>query len=246
MGARANGMASASACLSDIWSLTNNPAGLAKTKSVAAAFTYHAVPSFTSFNRTSAGIVTPVKWGVAGAGVFRFGDDLYSEQIFSLGLANTFGLASLGLKVNWLQYRAEGLETRTALTLSFGGIATLNSKILVGAHIVNINQPVINDLTEERVPTKLIAGIAYQPSAQLLLAGEVEQAVGHLPFIKAGLEYLIHKKIFFRTGFRLRPATGSFGAGYKTAKFQLDYAVQLNSPSGLSHEASAVCYFIRR
>src|SRR5690349_10705923 len=151
MGARAHGLGYSSSCLGDAWSMANNVAGLAKVETASAAFSYHAIPSFKSFNRMTAIMTAPLLGGTAGASLFRFGDDLYNEQIMSAGFANTFGLASLGLKINYIQFHAEGLETVGVFTASFGGIATLTPQLSFGAHILNINQPVINDLTGEKI-----------------------------------------------------------------------------------------------
>lgn len=238
MGARANALGNASSCLSDVWSLSNNIAGLAKTDRIAAGFSYHAVPTFSSFNRMAAVFGVPIKTGVLGMSAFRFGDDLYNEQIISTGFANTFGLASLGIKINLIQYRGEGLPIRKALTASFGGIATLTKRLFFGAHVHNINQPVINELTGERIPTRLVAGIALKPSDNLFLSAEVDKDLEYVPVFKSGLEYLVLKKIAFRTGFNFDPEAGFFGVGFKATKFELSYALQLSEPYGISHQAT--------
>lgn len=243
MGARANGMAYASSGLSDVWSLTNNIAGLAKLDQPEIAFSYHAIPSFKFFNRMATVFAMPLKSGVGGASVFRFGDDLYNEQIVSLGFANSFGLASLGVKVNYLQYSAEGMGTTIAFSVSFGGIAELTPQISVGAHIVNINQPVINKVTEEKIPTRLIAGMAFKPSEKVSLISEIEKDLEHSATWKTGLEYQVVKKIAFRTGFNLNPEVAFFGIGFKLRKLVLDYALQFNSPPGLSHQATVAYKF---
>src|SRR5690606_20338041 len=113
-GARARGMGNVSACLGDVWSMTNNVAGLTEVEHAAAAASRHAIPAFPSFNRMAAVFGLPIASGAGGLSAFRFGDDLYDEQVLSLGYANVFGLASLGIKGNYIQYRAERLETRTA------------------------------------------------------------------------------------------------------------------------------------
>lgn len=238
MGARANALGNASACLSDVWSLSNNIAGLAKTERPAAGFAYHAVPYLKSFNRMAAVFAVPLKQGVVGTSAFRFGDDLYNEHILSLGFANTFGLASLGIKANFVQYRGEGTPLHTAFTVSFGGIATITKQLLFGAHVLNMNQPVINELTGERVPTRLVAGIALRPSDKLHVTAEIEKDLEYTPSFKAGLEYVFLKRIAFRTGFNFNPEAGFFGLGFKTGKFGLDYALQFNDPTGISHQAT--------
>ena len=243
MGARAHGMGSSSSCLSDVWSISNNIAGLANTKRITAAFSYHSVPSFKFFNRMAAAFAVPAGPGVAGAGVFRFGDDLYNEQIVSLGFANTFGLASLGLKINCIQYQADGLRARRAFTISFGGLAKLSPHLLFGAHIVNINQPVINEWTEERVPTRLVAGVAFTPSEKVTLASEIEKEPDYRATFKCGLEYQALKRIAFRTGFNIHPQAGFFGLGFKQKKLYLDYSLQYDDTTGISHQATVAIEF---
>ena len=243
MGARAEGMGNASACLRDVWSITNNIAGLASMRGATAGFSYQAIPSAPFLNRMAAVFALPVKPGVAGLGVFRFGDDLYNEHVLSAGFANTFGLALLGLRVNYVQYKANRLGTTTALTASFGGIATITPELLFGAHILNINQPIIDESTGERVPTKLHAAIAFIPSDKLTLATEIEKHLRYRAVLKAGIEYEAFKKITFRSGFNLHPQASYLGVGFKPRKFTLDYGVQLTQAFGLTHQAAVTYQF---
>lgn len=243
MGARAEGMGNASSCNGDVWSMTNNIAGLARTQGAAAGFSYHAIPSAPFFNRMAAVFALPVKPGVAGIGVYRFGDDLYNEQVLSAGFANTFGLASLGVRLNYLQYQTQGVGTTSVLTVSFGGIATITPQLLFGAHILNINQPVIDESTEERAPTKLHAAVSFVPSGKLTVTAEVEKDLRYRAMLKAGIEYEAFKKLAFRTGFNLHPEAGYFGLGFKLRKFGLDYALQLNHAFGLTHQATVTYHF---
>lgn len=246
MGARAHGMGNASACLSDVWSITNNIAGLANTRSTCAGFSYHAIPSTPFFDRMAAVFALPVKRGGAGVGIFRFGDALYNEQMLSAGFANTFGLASLGLRVNYLQYQADGFGAARALTVSFGGIATITPQLLFGAHILNINQPIIDESTGERAPTKMHASIAFVPSKKLTVAAEIEKDVRHRAMLKAGVEYEVLKKITFRSGFNVHPEAAFFGLGFKPRrKLTLDYALEVNHAFGLMHQATAT-YHLKR
>jgi hypothetical protein len=139
--------------LYDEWSLFNNVAGLSRADHLSAGFTYEAHPPLTSFNRLAAVCVVPIKTGTLSAGAFRFGDALYNEQLISCGYANEFGLASLGIKVNYIQYRAEGFGSKGMFSFSFGGIANLTKILAVGAHITNITQGEISADEDERLQT---------------------------------------------------------------------------------------------
>jgi hypothetical protein len=241
IGARVNAMGYAASCEQNVWSLFGNPAGIASTSQAESFFTYEAMPSFPGFNRMAAGIVLPAKLGVAGAGVYRFGDDLYNEQILSAAFANTMGLASLGVRGNVVQYNAEGFGTKHLFTVSLGGLVQFTPWLWVGAFIVNVNQPKIE--SSQRVPTRLYIGIAAQPSSHCFITAEVEKDLDMKALLKAGLEYEVHRKVSLRTGLNLFPGAGYAGVGFKPAWFRLDYAFSFIPVMGAKHQASVTYPF---
>jgi hypothetical protein len=245
IGARANSLGYASACIEDEWSLFNNIAGLAKVDQATAAFTYDTWPAFKSFNRTALAIVMPAKIGVVGIGAFRFGDKLYSEQILATAFSNTFGLASLGLKINYIQYSAQGFGTKSLFSVSFGGIAHLTEKISLGAQIININQPKISSDNDEKLPTILITGIAFKLSSKTFIATEIEKNLDYPAIWKTGIEYQPHKKFILRTGFNINPTAAFLGFGFRPLKFKLDYAYHHSFDMGSRHQAT-VGYIFKR
>ena len=238
MGSRAAGLGYTSSCLDDEWAVFNNIAGLAKIEKVTASFTYDAQPSFKPFNRMAAVVAVPLKFTVAGAGVFRFGDQLFSEQILALGFSNTFGLAALGAKVNYIQYRAEGFGTKGVLTISFGGIAKLTDKISVGAHIINLNQPNLSKTDGEKLSTILIVGTLFKLTSQTFVTTELEKDLNYQVKWKMGVEYQPYKKFTFRTGFNVNPTSAFFGFGCRAKKLKLDYAYQHNFSLGAKHQGT--------
>jgi hypothetical protein len=246
MGARSASLAFASSTLGDEWSLFNNVGGLAKVNQFSGAFAYEVRPSLLGTKRVAAALNAPFKFGTAGFGFFRFGDDLYSEQIISGGFSNQLGIASLGLKANYIQYRAEGFGTKSAISISFGGIAEITPKISIGAYVTNINQPKISIQDNERIPTKLTAGISFKPSDKILLLTEVEKDINYDPTIKGAFEYTIHKKVFFRTGFNLQPNAGFFGLGFNARRVKIDYGMQYSSILSFIHQASAIYRFQKK
>lgn len=237
------GLAYSSATLKDEWALFNNPSGLAAIKQPVAAFTYDAYPDFAAFSRMAAVFAVPTGPGVTGIGVYRFGDDLYNEQLISAAFANKLGIASLGIKANYIQYHAEGFGNVNAFTLSFGGIAQLTPLLAIGAHIININQPKLSKLNEETLPTVLLVGLAFTPSEKILFTTEIEKDLSHESSWKTGFEYKIHAKVSARTGFAIHPGIACAGLSWKTKKFNLDYAFQYNLNLGASHQATVAYHF---
>ncbi len=239
MGAKSAALGYASAALADEWALFNNAAGLATLKKPSVAFAYEINPSLPGADRTAAGFSLPSHFGTVGVGLFRFGDQLYSEQLVSAAFANKFGLAALGVKLNYIQYRAEGFETRSALSISVGGIAEITPQITVGAYIVNLNQPEIAAQNGEQLPTKLVTGIKLDPTPTISLMGEVEKDLDFDPVVKGAIEYRLYKKIQFRTGFNFNPRSFFTGLGYNTSRLQIDYGVQFNPVLQTVHQISS-------
>lgn len=246
MGGRAAGMGFASSALSDEWSLFNNPGSLGQQNQITAAAAYEIRPDLLTTNRLVFNFQTPLKWGALAAGVFRFGDDLYNEQIISAGYGNKLGIATLGLKVSYVQYRAEGFQTTGAVSLDFGGLVKLTDHLLVGAYITNLTQSSYH--TEggyENLPTRLTAGITYTPSKSLLITTELDKDIDYEAIWRTGLEYSYKEKIFFRTGFNLNPQAAFAGLGGRTKKIKADYAITFNPYSGMAHHVS-VNYFVSK
>jgi len=241
MGARANGMGYTSSALFDTWGIFNNIAGIAKLESTSAAFAYDAHPSLAGANRTAMAFAMPLKIGVVGAGAYRFGDDLYNEHVLSAGFGSQFGLAALGAQINYIQYRTEGFGSKGVWSINLGGIAELTPQISVGAYIININQPEIND--QEKLPTKLVAGLGFKPIEKVFLTTEIEKDLDYDPIWKTGLEYKFHDKFCARTGYNINPNTAFFGLGFQTKKFTIDYALQHSSSLRISHQASVLYQF---
>lgn len=245
MGARSSGVGRTSSCLHDEWSMLNNVGGLAKVDKPTVGFTQEIAPSIIAFNRTAVTCVMPLSYGVAGMSLFRFGDDLYNEQMISLGFANTFGITSIGLKINYIQYRVDGFGSKGVFTVGVGGITRLTKKILIGTYITNINQPSLSETDKEHLPTIITAGLGVNASDHILITTELEKDLDYDPTLKAGMEYSFNKKFRARTGFNVNPDAFFFGCGFISSKFRLDYAFQYNPTLGNSHQAS-VAYVFRR
>lgn len=239
MGARAAGMGYASSGVTDDWSLFNNVGAIGSVEKMSAAAAYEIRAQLNSANRIAFAFNSPIRWGVATMGAFRFGDELYNEQILSAGFGNKFGIAALGIKVNYIQYQASGFGTHSAFSVDFGGLAQLTDQLSVGAYITNLNQAKIStDYDSERLPTQLTVGLTFKPKENLFITTELDKDIDYDATWRTGLEYSFKEKFFVRTGFNLNPQAGFFGLGIRKKRIQADYAIQFNSVIGASHQAS--------
>ncbi len=244
IGARAAGLGYASSTLIDGASLFNNVGALGWLKKSSCFVAYEVQPNLPGANRTAAGLSLATRWATTGIGFFRFGDDVYNEQVVSAAIGNKFGIASLGAKANYVQYHANGFGINTALSLDFGGLAQITPHILIGAFIVNVTQSSLTN--DERLPTKLTAGIGFKPSDSFFLITEIEKDLGYQATWRVGTEYTVHKKIFLRTGFNLHPTAAFMGVGAQARRLRIDYAIQYSNPFMGTHQASALISLERK
>lgn len=246
LGARAMGMGYASVALKDEWSVFNNIAGIAYQQNTSTAFTLESFPAASFLNRMAAVLVVPTKLVNMGLGVFRFGDDVYNEHIVTLGAANKLGIASLGARVNYIQYRAIGFGTAQAISFSIGGIADITPTLQVGATMDNVIQPEISKETNERIPTRVSSNLTWKPDDKLMAALEAVKDLDHDMTIRAGAEYAVSPKFCMRLGYQINPSSAFAGVGFRSKHFKLDYAMQLFSPLGFIHQASVTYPFIKK
>lgn len=243
VGARSMGMGFSSSTLADEWSLFNNVGGLGKISQASANFSYEIKPALIGANRLAASLLLPTKLAAMGLGIFRFGDDVYSENLVCFGLGNTIGNTSLGAKANYIQYRVEGFGTNAAVSFDVGGISRLTPQVSVGAYITNLTQAKLSDTDDQRLPTKLVAGLGFKPSDKIFLITEIEKDLDYPVSCHSGFEYAVYRKVFFRTGFNMNPNAAYFGLGGQKKNLKVDYALALNQLMGPAHQASVVYLF---
>lgn len=238
ISARASGAAYTASCIPDPWAVFNNPGGIAHLDEIAVLIAFENKYQTEGLNSMAAGVIIPTDIGTTGVTVFRFGDDIYNEQVASLSYANKFGIASLGVRLNYMQYSIESVGTKSVFTVDFGGLATITPHLSVGGYIRNLNQAQMAELAEERVPVILNAGISYQPTDKIMLNIETEKDIDYRPEFRTGIEYKFLEKLAARTGVKLKPFTNYFGIGLYLTKLSIDYAVTATRIPGISHQAS--------
>lgn len=246
MGAEANGMAYASSCLTGPWALLNNVGGLTGISAVTMSASCELSPSLPWARRSALAIGLPLKLTTIGIGAYRFGDRLYSEQMVTAGFSNKLGLASLGMRFDYIQYRAESFGNKSALSICLGGIAEITPSISVGAFMTNINQAWLSREQNERLPTSMSVGVGIKPTENLFIAAEAEGGLEQSLSYRSGIAYRATKGFVARTGFSLNPDTAFIGIGFTISKLTLDYAFQYHSRVFSSHQASIAYTFANK
>ena len=237
MGARGAAMGYANFAVPDESALLNNVGGLSRVKRTSVFFACEAAPELPGANRKAAAATWVSNLGAVGVSLFRFGDNRYNEQILSAGFSNSLGIASLGAKVNYIQYQAEGFGTKNTITIDVGGLAEITPLLSVGAGIFNLTQSTIAE--GEQLPVIMVAGLGFKPDTRFLLTTEIEKQLRFPTIWKMGLEYSAHNKIFFRTGFNLSPMAVFAGLGIRVKRIAMDYSIRYSRVLGIAVQGSA-------
>lgn len=239
-GARSEGMGHANTTLVDEWSILNNIGGISGLEKGSVFFGYNRFFNIDGFDKVAVGIIQPFGFGSVGVSAFRFGDQLYSEQMLSSAFGNKIGFVRLGFRASYYQMRIDEFGTSSAFQFDLGGIVELLPSISFGAYISNFTASKLNNVEKSKLPVIMKVGISYQPTEDIILNLDVHKDVDFGPEVRGGLEYRIIEKVYVRTGLNSKPFKAYFGGGLTFGRFKVDYAVTSHQYFGISHQASVV------
>ncbi len=256
-GARAQGLGQATAALDgdqgEVWAVANNAAALGSVTRPAAGVYAENRYLIPSLNVAAVALALPLgrveaasgvlparaSRGVFGAEAQRFGGALYNEIRLGAAYGYRLGVVSVGARVDLLQVSFQDLGSRRAVVGSLGGQADLiPNQLSFGAYLYNLTQARLADYQDERVPTVLRAGLAYQPTKQVLLLAEAEKDVAREPSFRGGVEYRPAPPLAVRLGYVSLSQQTTGGVGVRTGSFQFDYAAGYQRALGLSQYLS--------
>ena len=243
-GGRSWALANASVANRDAFSFYNNPAGLSHLKNIYGFSCYDRRYNLADLQTISFGVIKPIKIGVVGLGISRFGGEYYHEHQLSIAYSQKINMVSLGAKINLLQTGIQDIGVKRVLTFEMGAIAELiPQKLLFGFHIYNFTQTKLASYQDERVPTVMKAGVSYHPIEKLMINIETEKDIDYPAIFKCGIEYEIVKHFKLRTGFSSKPFASYFGFGFSPKNLQFDYAFRSHPQLGTSHHISVCLKF---
>ena len=239
-GAKNEALGSPVSISTDEWALWRNPAGLASVEQPIVSSSIRRSQSLSATTKSVLGLA-PMKFGTAAIGVSSFGDDIYNESMASLGFANRFGLASIGIRTDVNQLRIDGNSTHRVFGVTIGCIAKITQRLSIGISARNINLPEWSH--GQPLPIVLNTGIAYTPADNFMVVAEVEKNTDFDPSFKGGFEYSMRKKFFARTGFNLFPNAAFGGVGLRMWRLGFDYALKFQYLTGYAQQLSIAFRF---
>lgn len=237
IGARSNGLANASLCLDDVWSVYNNPGafGMMDKSGVGVSYENRFLLSELSTQALAFGYHTE-KIGNFGLHFQQYGFELYREMqgglTYGMQLFDNF---SAGVSVNYHRIRlAENYGSKNLVTAALGMNYAMNEDLQIGFRVQNISRTRLAEFDDERMPTNFALGFKYAFSDKAFWTVEAEKDLIYPVNVKSGIEIQPHDIFAVRLGINTYPFQSAFGFSLKLKSFQLDLATQWHTQLGIS------------
>jgi len=230
----------------DVFSLFNNPAGLAQMNWREIGIFYSPAPF--GLSELANGYVAyhePTSIGSFAIGGMSYGFDLYREAKFSLGYSyNYINKFFAGLTINYQTVSVKNYGNDGALFFNIGGLVYVSDELRLGFAIQNINRATYGNEADQ-IPVVLNAGLSYDVVNGLTVNFAIEKDIKYKASVQFGINYDIIEYLSLRTGFSNEPSKYSAGIGINYSMFSFDYAIFTHTDLGLTHQAGILISFGR-
>ncbi|MBI4810680.1 MAG: hypothetical protein HY800_04425 [Ignavibacteriales bacterium] len=136
----------------DIWAISYNTAGLSQLTSYQVSFYYSPQPfGLTELSTASAAAAIPLRFGVIGFSLRKFGFELYREYSGIVSYARSIAGVHLGVNLNYHSVHIDNYGSDAALGVDLGVLVKSFDRISWGVFLKNINSPTIGS-TREKLP----------------------------------------------------------------------------------------------
>lgn len=239
-GAQALGMANAAVAMQGTWSLFQNQAGLTTVEGLTAGAFYQSRFAMRELSTTGFGVAHPLGNGVVGLSYLQYGFSAYREQRVGLAYAMRLGEGfDAGIQFDYIGvFLGGGYGSSSAFTVQGGFRYEASEHVVLAGHVYNPVRAHVSEFNDERLPSVLRLGAQYRFTDRVNLNAEVRK---HLEFpvtLAVGCEYEPVEHFFVRAGVAGGPSRYSFGAGYRTGRFQFDLAASHNEFLGFTPQLS--------
>ena len=246
-GAKQNSMSNSGVALSnDVFSIFNNPAGLAQMNWKEVGLYYSPAPfGLKELANGYAAYNQPFSFGSIAIGGMTYGYKLYRENkvtfAFSYNYKNKF---FAGAAINYHTVKIQNYGSSSAIYFNVGGLAYILKNLRWGFDIQNLNRATFGKY-EDQIPVIFNSGFSYDVIKTFSLNIAIRKDIRYKASLLIGLDYNIISNLSLRTGFSNEPTRFSAGIGINFSSFSLDYAVTTHQDLGLTHQFGLVIAFSR-
>ena len=244
-GARQISMANSDVALAnDVFSLFNNPAGLAQLNWREVGIYYSPAPfGLTELSNGYVAYNEPFNFGSISIGGMTYGFELYRESKIVLGYSYNYeNILFAGATVNYHTYSIKNYGSTSAFYFNLGGLVYILDELRWGFVVNNLNRASIADI-DDQIPMVLSTGFSYDILQNFSLNFALEKDIRFNPSIQFGIEYDIIEYLSLRAGTSNDPSRFTAGLGINYSIFSLDYAFFTHQDLGLTHQAGIILSF---
>ena len=244
-GAKQISMSNSDVALSnDVFSLFNNPAGLAQMNWRELGIYYS--PSPFGFSELANGFIAyhePFDFGSIGVGAMTYGFELYRENKISVGFSyNYLNKFFAGAAVNLHTVSIKNYGSDNTFYLNIGGLFYLTQNFRLGFSVQNLNRASFGN-EKDNIPLIYNTGFSYGVMEDLTFNLAAEKDIRYNYSLRGAIEYYLLEYLSLRSGFSNEPSSYSAGIGINYSYFSLDYAFFTHTDLGLTHQAGLIISF---
>ncbi len=228
----------------DVFSLFNNPAGLAQLDWREIGLFYSPAPfGLKELANGFIGYLEPTSYGNIGFGAMTYGFDLYRENKVSIGISKNFSNSFfLGITTNLHSLSIKNYGSDLSFSFDVGFLSYIMNDLRIGFCYKNITR---SSFGKERnqIPTLFGIGVSYSPRDNSNIQIAAEKDLDMPISLRLGIEYFIIKYVALRTGFTSEPDKFTLGLGIIYSFMQFDYAIFNHQDLGLTHQIGIIISF---
>jgi len=244
-GARQISLANSDVALAnDVFSIFNNPAGLAQLNWREVGIYYSPAPfGLTELSNGYVAYNEPFDFGSISIGGMTYGFDLYRESKVVLGYSYNYeNILFAGLTINYHSYSIQNYGSTSALYINAGGLVYILDELRWGFFVNNLNRASVADI-DDQIPMVFATGLSFDIIQNFSLNFALEKDIRFNPSVQFGIEYDIIEYLSLRAGTSNDPSRFTAGVGINYSIFSLDYAFFTHQDLGLTHQAGIILSF---
>ena len=244
-GARQISLANSDVALAnDVFTLFNNPAGLAQLNWKEVGIYYSPAPfGLTELANGYVAYQQPFSFGSLGIGGMTYGYDLYRESKIILGYSYNYENSFfIGAAVNYHSYSIQNYGSTGVFYFNLGALVYILDELRWGFSTSNVNRATVGD-ADDQIPMLLSTGFSFDILNNFSLNVALEKDIRYDPSLEFGIDYDIIEYLSLRIGSATNPSKFTAGVGINYSIVSLDYAFYTHPDLGLTHQAGIILSF---
>lgn len=244
-GARQISIANADVALAnDVFTLFNNPSGLAQMNWKEVGIYYSPAPfGLTELANGYVAYQQPFSFGSLGIGGMTYGYELYRESKIILGYSYNYdNILFLGAAINYQTYSIQNYGSTGVFYLNLGGLVYILENLRWGFSTSNVNRATVAD-QDDQIPVVFNTGFSFEILQNFSLNVSLEKDIRYDLSLAFGIDYDIIEYLSLRIGAADNPSKFTAGIGINYSILGLDYAFFTHPDLGLTHQAGITLSF---